>query len=571
MATTPKVALTPGPLTRRRKPSSRDKNKATEIARPERGSWILHADKEDLISILDKLPVGVAVLGSPNGNALYINNQIVDTLGYTLSETPSSRSLMKKAIPDRKARSRASKEWMQTVGSGGGPITHPFVCGDGTVRIFENRSIVHRKDLIVNLWIDVTRSEMAEAQLRESESRFRSFFENSSDPFMLFEADRVVGYNRAAQKLFGHEDREQMIGTTIGRLSPREQPDGARSSARARQLLAAAMKVGRNRFEWVALRNDGKEVPTEVSATPVILQGKTLLFAVLRDITKWKEAQSALLHAKTDLETKVMERTADLASVNKDLHKEIKARMKVEQQLRKSREELRNLSEHLQLIRERDRADIAREVHDELGQALSAVVIDLACLKRQLPPGQNGRREVSEIEEKIGATMRSVRDICRKLRPAILDDLGLPTAIAWHLRDFQERTRMQCTAAIDQNLPDDHKELGLVLFRVYQEAMTNIVRHARATRVEIVLKYHKKNLLLKVKDNGIGISAKQSVSPLSLGILGIRERVRFWGGKSSFGGSPGKGTTVTISMPLRERKLKPKRSARGLNGDGRNL
>jgi len=562
MAYTHNVVRRSSPPNGRHRSPNKAKKRAEAGARPERGSWMVHADKDDLVSILDKLPVGVAVLGSPTGNALYINNQIVDTLGYTLTETPSTKSLMKKAIPDRKARSEAYRAWRHVVRSGSGePRVQPYICADGTIRTFEHRSVVLRKDLIVNLWIDVTRREVAEAQLRESESRFRSFFENSSDPFVLFDGERVVNCNRAAQNMFGYEDRKKIIGATMEKLSPRKQPDSTLSSLQARALFKSALKRGSNRFEWVALRNDGMKIPVEVSITTITLGGKTLLFAVLRDTTAWKEAQHALLHAKTDLETRVRERTADLASVNERLRKEIEARKKIEQEVRKSREDLRNLSEHLQQIRERDRADIAREVHDQLGQALSAVVIDLACLREQLPPEQEGRRQVRAIEAKISDTMRSVREICRKLRPPILDDLGLPTAIAWHLRDFQERTGIQCAAAIDEKIPSHEKELSLLMFRIYQETMTNILRHAAATRVDVTLNYLKGHLALEVKDNGKGISAGQSTSPLSLGILGIRERVRFWGGKFSITGSPGKGTTVMVSMPLRPAKLTSKRSA----------
>jgi PAS domain S-box-containing protein len=531
------------------------KNEQEGCVKPERGSWIFNAAKSDLISVLDNLPVGVAVLGSPIGNALYINNQIVDTLGYTLTETPSTRSLMKKAIPDRKARSEAYKGWRQSVRSGSGePAARPYICGDGTVRSFEHRTVALRKDLIVNLWIDVTRREKAEAQLRESESRFRSFFENSSDPFVLFDGERVVSCNRAAQKMFGYEDRKRIIGATMEKLSPEKQPDGILSALRARSLFKAALKRGSNRFEWVVQRADGKETPVEASITTITLGGKTLLFAVLRDITTWKEARRALLYAKADLENRVRERTSDLATANKRLLREIKARKRTEQETRKSREELRYLSEHLQRIREEERARIAREVHDQLGQALSAVTIDLACLRERLPGQDAGlKEEVREIEKRIGDTTESVREICRELRPPILDDFGLPTAIKWHLGELRKKTGMDCTASIDEEIPVHQKEISLVIFRIYQEAMINVLRHARATRVHVMLKLNKNHLVLVVKDNGKGISAEQITSPLSLGILGIRERVRFWGGKSLFTGSPDKGTTVRVSIPLRRR------------------
>jgi PAS domain S-box-containing protein len=531
----------------------------------ERGSWIFNAARDDLISILDNLPCGVAILRSPFGKTLYINDQIIATLGYPLSQTPSTRAMMKKAIPDRKARSEANKLWRERVRSremGTVPVVREYLCADGLVRSFEHRAVVLRKDLLVNLWIDVTRREVAEAKLRESESRFRSFFENSSDPFLLLDGSLVVDCNLAAQQMFGCDDRERIAGCSVEDLSPERQPDGAPSSLRGRSLFKAALKRGRYRCEWTARRMDGKELPVEISITAITLDGKTLLFAVLRDITEWKKAQHALLGAKVDLEKIVRERTSDLAVLNKQLVKEIGSRKKTELEVRRSREELRNLSEYLQRMREEGRADVAREMHDELGQALSAVAIDLSCLRGRLPPGQDGFKEqVQEIEARIGDTMRSVREICRKLRPPILDDLGLATAIKWHLRQFQEKTGVHCFADVAEELPDHQKELDLVVFRIYQEAMTNVLRHAEATKVEVALKCNKTCFVLKVQDNGKGISAEQLASSLSLGILGIRERVRFWGGKSLLTGAPGKGTTVKVSIPFKQRKRSFKESA----------
>jgi hypothetical protein len=137
MAATSNMVRRSRPLKAKCKSPGRAQTEVNAVARPARGTWILHVDRQDVISILDKLPVGVAVLGSPNGNALYINDEIVKTLGYTLSETPSSTSLIKKAMPDRRARSEAHKEWMRIVKCGGGvPMVRPFVCGDGTVRFF---------------------------------------------------------------------------------------------------------------------------------------------------------------------------------------------------------------------------------------------------------------------------------------------------------------------------------------------------------------------------------------------------------------------------------------------------
>jgi PAS domain S-box-containing protein len=523
--------------------------------KPEQGTWISDADKRDLISIIDNLPCGVAILGSPFGNVNFINKAVVSTLGYNLQDIPTTNAMLKQAIPDPKMRAEARKFWKQIVKLGGGTKAGQYICADGNIRTFENRSVILRKNLIVNMWIDVTRRETAEAQLRESEARFRSFFEESADPFLLLDGNRVVDCNLAAQKMFVCKDRSLMVGSAIEALSPGRQAGGSLSSRGVRTLLAAVSKNGHHRTECTIRTNVGKEIPVEMSISTIALRGKNLLFTVLRDITPWKEAENVLLHAKTDLENRVRERTADLIAVNKRLLNEIQTRKKSERETEKSREELRHLSEHLQQIREQDRTHIAREVHDQLGQSLSALTIDLSRLKDRLPQEDSWLKEqVQSIEKQVGITMQSVREICRQLRPPVFDDFGLNAAIRWFLRDFQERTGISCSVEIDEEMPDHDKGLDLVILRIFQEAMTNILRHAEATQVQVTLKRHSKNLVLRIQDNGKGISHEQTTNPLSLGILGIKERVRFWGGKSLFVGSPSRGTTMSVSVPIIRKK-----------------
>jgi PAS domain S-box-containing protein len=410
------------------------------------------------------------------------------------------------------------------------------------------------------MWIDVTRRETAEGQLRESETRFRSFFEKSTDPFLLLEGNRVIHCNLAVQNMFNYQSKEQILGATLESLSPEKQRNGSLSARKVRSLFATVFREGNIRTEWIIKTNNGREIPVELSMASISLGGKNLVFVVLRDITSWKKAEKVLLHAKTDLENRVRERTADLIAVNKRLLREIQTRKKSEQETKRSREDLRYLSEHLQRIREQDRTHIAREVHDQLGQSLSALTIDLSRLRDRLPQKNHWLREqVLSIEKQIGRTMRSVREICRQLRPPVFDDFGLTTAIRWYLRDFQERTGIRCSAVIDEEIPDHDKELDLVILRIFQEAMTNVLRHAEATQTRVTLMGRSNNLVLRIEDNGRGISPEQITDPSSLGILGIRERVRFWGGKSLFTGSGGKGTRMTVSIPIIRKRMTSKR------------
>jgi two-component system, NarL family, sensor histidine kinase UhpB len=228
--------------------------------------------------------------------------------------------------------------------------------------------------------------------------------------------------------------------------------------------------------------------------------------------------------------------------------KEIQLRK--EKALEQSREELRHLSEHLQRVRERERTRIAREVHDELGQFLTALKIDLTFLGQGLLPEQSTiLDQIRTMELRINSAVHKVREICSELRPSILDDFGLSAAIEWHAEDYQKKTGIQFFMKLDPHIPIIEKRLASVLFRIFQEAVTNVIRHAEASKVRLSLKQENNKLVLKVSDNGKGISKNNISSPSSLGIIGIRERVRFWNGELQFKSSKNKGTTITVSIP----------------------
>jgi signal transduction histidine kinase len=378
---------------------------------------------------------------------------------------------------------------------------------------------------------------------------FRSLFDESCDAILLFEGNTVVDCNAAAERLLSCRDKEQILGTTFASLSPRKQPGGQFSSKKARDAIATALQKTTHRFTWTLKKFGGGVFSAEVTMTAIPSKGRDLFYVVLRDTTTWKKAEKASLRAKHEIEERVKERTSDLAALNQQLLEEI--RIRKEKATEKFKEELSHLSEHLERAREIERTHIAREVHDELGQSLSALKIDVTCLGESLPESHGFLREQTKaMAEKIDGAIQAVRRICSELRPPILEHFGLPAAIEWYLEDFQKRASIRCMTEIDPEISKIEKELATILFRIFQEAMTNILRHAGATTVKVVLKNEAHHLVLKVVDNGRGISKEEISSPRSFGIIGIRERVRFWGGQSAFVGIPNKGTTVTISIPL---------------------
>lgn len=223
-----------------------------------------------------------------------------------------------------------------------------------------------------------------------------------------------------------------------------------------------------------------------------------------------------------------------------------------EEELRNSREQLRALARHLQSVREEERSRIAREIHDTLGQPLAGLKLDLAWLAGRLPPDQAPLLEKLRTTLALAdSTIRSVRQITTDLRPSLLDDLGLVAAIEWLAQDFQTRTGIGCEFASDQPdllLPS---ELSTAVFRICQESLTNVARHAHATRVRLALKAEAGHLLLTVADNGRGITEQEIASQTSVGLLGIREWALLLGGEANFMGQPGEGTTVIVRIPLK--------------------
>ena len=223
-----------------------------------------------------------------------------------------------------------------------------------------------------------------------------------------------------------------------------------------------------------------------------------------------------------------------------------------EEQLRNSHEQLRALSTHLQSIREEERTLIAREIHDELGQELTGLKMDLSWLVRKLSKNQKSLISKTESMLKlVDNTIQTVRRVSSKLRPGVLDDLGLIPAIEWEVQDFENRTGITCVFNSSTQEIDLDRDRLTAVFRIFQETLTNVSRHAKATRVKINLEESADSLILRIEDNGKGIKESEVSHPKSLGLLGMRERALLFGGKVIITGEQGKGTTVFVSIPLK--------------------
>lgn len=263
-----------------------------------------------------------------------------------------------------------------------------------------------------------------------------------------------------------------------------------------------------------------------------------------------REAASQALIA--ELETRLAQLTSQLLAANASLEREIADRLSKEKEFHRSTEQLRELSARLQSVREEERTHIARAIHDELGQALTGLKMDVAWLQKHLDQPQAAMLQKTQaMSDLIDITVQTVRRISTELRPGILD-LGLVETIEWQIQEFQMRS------GIEGNLISTPEETTLdadgatTVFRIFQEILTNVVRHAHATQVVVILDESAEYLMLQVRDNGRGITDSQIHSPKSIGLLGMQERARLRAGNVHFDGMPGQGTVVTVRIPLGE-------------------
>lgn len=269
------------------------------------------------------------------------------------------------------------------------------------------------------------------------------------------------------------------------------------------------------------------------------------------------EAKDELQKAYYELEKRVIERTIELTKLNKGLKQEIIERKKAEEELKSSRKQCRDLSLYLQDIREEERTRIAREIHDDLGQALTALKMDLSWLENRLPENQKLLFDkTASMSRLIDSTIRSVQRISAELRPGLLDDLGLADTIEWQAEEFQKRSDISCKVKLSFDNDTLDSVLSTAIFRIFQETLTNIVRHSNATKASVSVIDQSGKLTIEVKDNGKGITKEQISDAKSLGIIGMRERVRPWGGEVNIKGKKGKGTTVTVIIPMAKPSLR---------------
>ena len=364
------------------------------------------------------------------------------------------------------------------------------------------------RNIIYSVWRDITKQKRMEDALKRSERRYRKMFDNSPLPGLVFDRDTLatVAVNKAATEHYGYTGREFLRMNVTELHPPDEVPE----------LLAhlSGSGVVIRKTPWKHIKKDKTVIDVEMSA-------HTLEFS------------------KTD--RRIMVQINDITE-----------RKQAEEKLRKSYEHLRILSAHIEKVREEERVNIARELHDVLGQLLTTLNMDVSWLKKRVPGAQKPIVEkVDSMSALVKQAVTTVQKVSSELRPAILADFGIGPAIECGAQAFERQSGIAVLLNIDPDIELDD-ERSLAIFRVFNEALTNIARHASATRLEVNLSKQENNVVLVVKDNGKGITEEEIGNPRSFGILGMKERVHSLEGELMITGMKGRGTVVKATIPLGE-------------------
>ncbi|HSB45285.1 MAG TPA: PAS domain-containing sensor histidine kinase, partial [Nitrospira sp.] len=384
--------------------------------------------------------------------------------------------------------------------------------------------------------------------LKASEVRYRRLFETAKDGILILDADtgRIIDANPFLRDLLGYS-HDELLGKMLWEIGP------FRDIAASRDAFRKLQKKEYIRYDNLPLETKGhRHKHVEFISNVYLVDGTRVIQCNIRDITVRHQAEVALVNLRKELEKRVEERTAELLTANKLMKKMLDEGKRSEEKLLKSRERLRNLSGRLQSMLEEERMRISREIHDELGQALTALKLDLSLIRRRLTSDglDEPSAKVHEIERSVNGIIRTVRKISTELRPGILDELGVAAAIEWMVKDFQKRTGITCKVSLQEMEKISDPVRSTAIFRITQEALTNVMRHAAASKVKVNLEKKDNTLVLEVIDNGIGIMEERIFDSKSFGLIGIRERVLLLGGEAVISGKQGEGTMVRVTLPM---------------------
>ncbi len=500
-------------------------------------------------SIIDNANVWLNVLDA-EGNIVLWNKAAERISGYSRKDVIGHGKIWEWLYPDKEYRNDIIEKANSIIEKGEvvEDVETNIQRKDGKNRIisWHSRNLVDKKGTPIGsiaLGRDITELKKAEEALQESRQRYYTLFEYS--PISLWEED----FSKVKKYIDQLKDSGIKNFRTFFDSHPETVYDCV-SKVKVIDINKATLDLykGKNKEHILSnLHNIFTEETYSVFKDELIAiaEGKTVLEfessaktiedEIIHNLTKW-----AVAPGYEDTLSKVFVSAIDLTEQKQTL-----------ETLQRSREQLRNLTAHLESVKEEERKSIAREIHDELGQSLTALKMDISWLCKKLPKKDKiVVKKTESMNNLIDTTVQTVKKISSTLRPSLIDDLGLAAAIEWQSEEYQKRTGTQCTVTIGPEDIPIKSEYAITIFRIFQEALTNITRHSGATEVNVKLLVKKGNLLLNIKDNGKGITKEQIEDPESFGLHGILERAHYCGGEVKISGIKGKGTTVKVRIPV---------------------
>jgi PAS domain S-box-containing protein len=371
-------------------------------------------------------------------------------------------------------------------------------------------SLVRRGGVVFGISVfgrDITERKRMEESLRASEAKFRAIVENSHDGIIFADGNGVIlSRSPSYERIDGFTDKDRVGHIGLETVHPDD--------------LAATRSV------WAEMLED----PEKLS---------TIHYRIRHKDGTWRWVESTLQSFLENASIQAVVLTT----------RDVTDRTRAQEELQRSLQQSRALAARLQNIREEERKRVAREIHDQLGQGLTAIKLDLRSLIRETTgDSPKPSKRATSLLQLVDETIQTVRRIAAELRPGLLDDLGLVATVEWAGEDFEARTGIPCRLNLPAKDIEVDSQCATAIFRIFQETLTNVVRHAHATEVQVRLAQEDGDLILEVHDNGSGIPAGKLSSGDSFGIIGMRERALLLGGELSIKSAAGEGTTVSVRI-----------------------
>jgi PAS domain S-box-containing protein len=462
-------------------------------------------------ALVEKSLVGVYII--LDDKFVYVNPTIETISGYTKEELVGSdlsilikdekeMKTIKKHIKSRLSGEKDSVRYEINGMKKDGSFTH--------IEVFGSRTIYQGKTAIIGTLLDITERKKWEISLRESEERYKLLFDHSPLPMLVMDMQnyQFLDVNDAAVEHYGYS-RNEFIGMSAIEIRPSEEVSDFYRRIRKQNPGLISMGLSRH------CRKDGTIMDMDIFVHEFYHNNKRSRLVLALDVTEKLKAEKELLHTT---------------------------------------KQLRELTAYLDEVREEERTTISREIHDELGQQLTILKMDIAWIAKKIYTLNDDSlvKRSGNALKMLDDTIKTVRRIAHELRPALVEDLGLIAALELQSGEFENRSGVKINFRSNKKQEDLPLPVARALYRIYGEALTNIGRYAKATIVLSSLLFKKDTISLTINDNGQGFDIKTIGNKKTLGLLGMKERTMLLGGRFEINSIPGKGTSISVILPVQK-------------------